>query len=269
MIQLQQFRIFLIAAATIIILSLPITAKAFTATPPDQTVQPSSHGELRWDATPWAFRQTDNITVVATSIIGYMLVAFASYFAYKQWIKDQRWKQIEALMDRIEAFGDTPGSKNAMMMMASQDREIPLWDKERPEDRYVRVSWDDVSRALIPGDMISYPYVAKLTAIRDSFEDFLGRLSHLQAFLEANLLTDSEASHIMDNWVRRFTHLSSNPQLSRNLRIYIEWRGMKKVQDLFARFGVDLKKGIDVDLRELAAEIKRGEWKLPPTDLLP
>jgi hypothetical protein len=84
------------------------------------------------------------------------------------------------------------------------------------------VNWEEVSRALIPADMLTYPYDSKQSAIRDSFNDLLGRLSHLEAFLEAELLSENEAKHAMKNFVLQFERLIlKNTDLSRNLRIYI------------------------------------------------
>ena len=173
--------ILLVGMATLPILAQPAVTPTSNgkSEPPSQTV--TIQPEQEW----WPFRATDNLA----TLIGYFLVFIASLLAYRQWRADQQWKRLEALMERIKAFTETPGSLNAIMMLSSHDREIPLWDKERPEDRYVRVKWDEVSRALIPTDLITYPYDSKQSAIRDSFNDLLGRLSHLEAFLEAKLLT--------------------------------------------------------------------------------
>jgi len=173
--RLQRFPmvILLVSLATLTILAQPtVTPTANGKTePPSQTL---AQPEQEW----WPLRATDNLA----TLIGYFLVFIASLLAHRQWRADQQWKRLEALMERIKAFTETPGSLNAIMMLSSQDREIPLWNKERPEDRYVRVKWEEVSRALIPTDMITYPYDSKRSAIRDSFNDLLGRLSHLEAF---------------------------------------------------------------------------------------
>ena len=205
---------------------------------------------------PWLFRGTDNLA----TLIGYGLAAVASGLAFRQWKAEQRWKRKEVLMDRIRAFGDTPGARNAMMMLTSHDREVPLWDKERPEERYVRVTWGEVKRALIPGDLIAYTHDAKENAIRDSFEDFLGRLAHIEVYLEAGLLNREDASHIVGTWIARFRQLSADPQLLRNLRLYIDWRGMRSTQKLFKRFDVDLTQNLPVLRDELKVEVDRGDW---------
>ena len=208
------------------------------------------------DEKSWLFRSTDNLT----SLIGYGIILLASIVAYTQWRRDQKWKRLEALLVRVKAFNDTPGSMNAIMMLFSEDREVPLWDKEKPEDRYVRVSNKEVSRALIPTDMLPQPYDAKMIAIRDSFNDLLNRLSHIEAFLEAELLDKKEVGYIMDDFVLRFQRFSENDKLSRNLRIYIDWKRLERVQKLFERFDIPLRGNINNEKDELRGEIEKGEW---------
>lgn len=211
-------------------------------------------------STPWPFRQTDNLA----SVLGYGLVSLVSVLAYRQWKADQRWKRVDALMERIMAFGDTQGSRNAMMMLTSHDRDVPLFDCEKPEDRYVRVTWNEVARALIPGNLVEYPYERnKDIAIRDSFEDFFGRFAHLKLYLDAGLLSKKEAEHVVKPWVRRFAHLSPNPELSRNLRLYIDWRRMDQIQALFRRYGVDLTSALEAEKEALLVEIQQKRWELP------
>lgn len=224
---------------------------------------------------PWHLRSTDNLTsligsgvVFITSLVGYSLVLYASIVAYRQWRHDLRWKQLEVLMGRIKAFNETPGTMNAIMMLFSEDREVPLFDKEKPEDKYERVNSDEVSRALIPSDMLRYPYDPKLQAIRDSFNDLLGRLSHIEAFLEAELLGEKEGEIILDNLLLRFERFKNEKdnKLWRNLRIYISHNEMKRVQTLvkrFKRFNLDLEENIDEEKEKLKQEIENGDWNLP------
>lgn len=242
------------------VVAIPQASHAQTLPPPDnsKTAQVARREpDLDNEPKPWLFRGTDNLA----TLMGYLLVAGASIFAYRQWKAEQMWKRKEKLMELISAFSDTPGSRNAMMMLTSHDRDIPLFDKEKPEDCYVRVNWNEVARALIPADMLNYTYDPKQNAIRDSFEDFLGRLAHVEVYLEAHLLNNADAKIIIDSWARRIGNLSANPKLSRNLKLYINWRQMKSVQNLFARFGHNLTEGLVEGKEELAVEIQQGQWQ--------
>lgn len=85
--------------------------------------------DLSGEKTCWVYRPTDNLATV----IGYSLVLLASILTFYQWRKDQRWKRKEALMSSITSFNGTPGAWNARQMLIYSDRDIPLWDKEKPE----------------------------------------------------------------------------------------------------------------------------------------
>ncbi|RZM18572.1 MAG: hypothetical protein EOO88_40370 [Pedobacter sp.] len=136
----------------------------------------------------WLFKDTDNLT----TLIGYVLVVFATGLTYTQWRADQKWKRKEALMNRVTSFDATPGVWNALLMLGTPEREVPLWDKEKPEARYERVTRREVATALLPHEFLAITFCPKETAIRDSFDDFLKRLSHLEAYRESKLLNEDE-----------------------------------------------------------------------------
>ena len=205
---------------------------------------------------------TDNIV----TLLGYGLVAAGSVLAYKQWIDDRKWKQREVLRGLIASLNETPGSRNAMMMLSSHERDIPLLDAEAPADRYVRVTWRNIAESLIPDDLMEHRYNNKEEAIRNSFEDFLGRLNHIEHYLESNLLEVSDIKPFVEIWGQKFKCLSEEPYLHRNLKLYIAWRDLKGVQNLFERFKdgnyIDLKSDIDEERQLLRDEIAEGKWNV-------
>ncbi len=212
----------------------------------------------------WFFQSPDNLS----TLLGYALVAGGTLFGYHQWAGEQRWKRREVLMNTITAFDATPGSRNAMMIISCPDRDIPLLDAESPKDRYTRVTWYEVAQALIPDDMLPHSYNNKRSAIRDSFEDFLGRLSYIEHYVASNLLDENDVKPLVIIWGKKIEYLSDNREmdlrLGRNLKIYIEWRGLTNVQDLFERFESDIRVNLkgdrEIDRNELAAEIAKGDW---------
>ena len=110
---------------------------------------------------------------------------FGGGFALTRWLheisenrklreKELLWKKKAALLDRITAFGDTPGAQNAMMMMSAPgERYTSLRFSPDPSERYVRVSWEEVAQAMMAEDV---PLESKFSAIRDSFSDFFAPL---------------------------------------------------------------------------------------------
>lgn len=220
------------------------------------------------EKTCWLYRSTDNLA----SLIGYFLVLIASYLTYNQWKKDQRWKRNEALfkrnealMDRVISFSITPGSWNAMLMLISPDRDIPLWDTEKPEDRYVRVLRLQVAVALLPKEYLPHIYSPKESAIRDSFGDLLGRLSHLEVYRESELLNLEEIEVVLPNWVITLKNLilssdEADQALIRHLFLYIHCMKMEKVITLFEAFEIEFRHKIPEYQEIIKKEIEVKKW---------
>lgn len=167
-------------------------------------------------------------------------------FALAKWLREVRenralraqellWKQKEALIDRIIAFGDTPGAHNALMMLGSPERDIPLWDKEKPEERYERVTWAEVAEAMAAEDM---PLSSKLSAIRDSFNDLLSRLTHIELYRSSSLMNNDDVRLFVSTWAYRFE--SDEPHI-RNIRLYIRRHNLRGVEKLLKETG-----GVDI-----------------------
>ncbi|GAB3897595.1 hypothetical protein [Spirosoma agri] len=215
--------------------------------------------------TSWLFRETDNLA----TLIGYVLVATATVLTFCQWRADQKWKQKEALMNRVTSFDSTPGVWNALLMLGTPDRHVPLWDKEKPEDKYERVTRREVATALLPHELLAITFSPKETAIRDSFDDFLKRLCHLEVYRESNLLSADEINSAIHYWAITIQKLmaSTDPNdqaLMRNLSLYIEYKGLKKVITLFSVFNIQLADKM-VKYRAIAKqEVVNNKWHRLP-----
>jgi hypothetical protein len=213
----------------------------------------------------WAYSEQDNITALGSLGIA-LVVAWCGWY---QWQKEQRWKRVEHVLDRIRAFGETPGSINAMMMLGVEDREIALWDTSQAESRYVRTTPCEVATALLPHDCLAYIFSPKETAIRNSFDDFFGKLDQIEVMIDTGTLRFDEVDPIVGTWVRRYeaAEADTDSQLARSIRLFVEDRGHTRVQRLFARFCVDLGRKLDLDSPLLALPrpvIKRSRWLWRP-----
>lgn len=228
-----------------------------------------------WD---WAVGPQDNLGL----IVGYLSAGVFAGVAAWQWRRDQRWKQIEHILDRVRASGETPGSVNAMMMLGTEERNVALWDHGQPEKRYVLTTWREAATALIP-NLPGLPYIVspKETAIRDSFGDFFGKLAHVEYLIETGKIPASDAEVLVGPWIAQYSRIEDNhpSKLPRSIRLFIEDSGLTRVQRLFARYKVSLGRGTDLaskelsldikqpslaiskDLDELLVEIGAGEWK--------
>lgn len=208
----------------------------------------------------WLFKSTDNLSI----LIGYIFVFLGLIIAFYQWRKGQKWKQKELLLKRIIAFSETPGALNAELMLASADRDIPLWAKEKIEERYIRIRRQEVAVALIPETYLSFQYSSKESAIRDSFDDFLIKLSHIEIYMDASLLSSKDVRVIMNGLIITLNNLKNGNEvdqsLLKHLYLYITWKRYDGVIKLFNRFKIK----IDVEAKSyeeiLKEEVVQEKW---------
>ncbi len=158
-------------------------------------------------------------------------------WAVTVWRADQRWKRIGAAFDRVASFDATPGTRNAMMILKSRRRSIPLFDPAAPfGERYAEVSWLDARQALVP-TRFNCDATAKTNAVRDCFEDMMNRLTQIEMAIVAGRLAVGEVCHIVEPWVRRLDRSIDDDGLTRNFRIYLWFEHKTAVLALFRRFG--------------------------------
>lgn len=179
--------------------------------------------------------KTEHLSLAVTS-----LGVFAAYIAVYRWYVEQRWRRKEALFSFLDSFLDTPGAHNATMMLNSREREVPLWSKSAPEDRYTKVSWDDIAAAFTFDNSGALSSAPKHTAIRDCFGDFFGRLNRLQLLREEKLLPVKQVGFVMEGWVKIFARDYREPHM-RKIREFLEANSYSKIQALFFEHGLDLK----------------------------
>lgn len=207
----------------------------------------------------WAYSEQDNITALGSLAIA-LVVALCGWY---QWQKEQRWKRVEHVLDRIRAFGETPGSINAMMMLGVEDREIALWDNSQAESRYVATTRCEIATALLPHGCLPYIFSPKETAIRNSFDDFFGKLDQIEVMIDNGNLGFSEVDPIVGTWVRKYqeTEKDTHSHLARSIRLFVEERGHTRVQRLFARYRVNLGRGVDLKSDLLALPEAGMTWR--------
>lgn len=88
----------------------------------------------------------------------------------------------------------------------------------------------------------------KLSAIRDSFGDFLARLNHIELYRSASLLSNEDVNIFIATWASR---LAINRPHARNIRLYIRSQGLVGVENLLRQAGgLDIGKTWDDDNRE-------------------
>jgi hypothetical protein len=166
-----------------------------------------------------------------------LLVGVAGIGIY-QWSKEQRWKRRTMVLDRVKAFGDTPGTYNAQLMLSGRRINVPLWDRDVSANPYVVINPEDVIIALAI-EPLSDPmwYDDKADAIRNSFNDFLSRLADLELDVsQARLLKDADVGRLTRKLYRDVVTLNTRaPLTARALWHYMHGKGYKDVADFLER----------------------------------
>lgn len=168
------------------------------------------------------------------------------------------------MLQRIIAFSETPGALNAELMLASADRDVPLWAKEKIEERYIRIKRQEVAVALIPETYLPFQYSSKESAIKDSFDDFLIKLSHIEIYMDASLLSSKDAKVIMNNVITTFNNLKNgndvDQSLLKHLYLYIIWKRYDGVIKLFNRFNIKINEEVKEYEEVLIEQVLQQKW---------
>ena len=178
--------------------------------------------------------QLQRVKLIVDSL-NVLIVFAAALAALIKWHLDERWKRRSAVRDRVKAFGDTPGTYNAQLMLAGRKVMVPLWDRNISRNPYETVTPKDVRTALSP------PTPGKLTdkadAIRNSFNDLLGRLSDFELDIRSGLLEPEDVRGIGERIRRNVIELQrKDAETAKALLRYINDNGYGYVLDLLNRY---------------------------------
>ena len=214
----------------------------------------------------WLLRETDNFA----TLIGYFIAISAGAIAFWQWRKDQNWKKKEVLLSRAVAFKDTPGSYNALLMLDSANRNIPLWDSNEPDEKWRVVHRKDVALALLPPTLLAYPLTESNleSAIRDCFSDLFARLTHIEVFLADGMIEFRDIQLLMNPMIPNIKKLVTSTvqvdqQLYRCFQLFIDWKELTGLQNFLFRFGIDMRKELNEAKNLTIVEIENSEWQRP------
>lgn len=216
--------------------------------------------------TDWLFKSTDNLA----TLIGYVIVAIGARFTYRQWTRSEAWKRREVFFERVSSFIETPGNWNAILLLEYFEREVALWDKNNAEERYEYVTREQVATALIPPNLLVWTSAPKEMAIRDSFDDLLGRFAFVQLFSQKpKLLKDDEIKLLVNAFTTSIKRLiiSSNAidkALIGHLFLYINYKNFEKLKDLLRICDIDIDQYLAINRSQLVNDIADNKWQRLP-----
>lgn len=161
-------------------------------------------------------------------VAGGALLAVREYSRQGKLLRQQRMREFH------QGFNDTPGARNALLMIEHPEGEIPLFDD--PANKWFNVTWADVETALAPGADRSD---TRNSAIQNSFLDLLSRWAGLEIMRQQKLVNDEDVRTALRRWFNIILRDKDKPHI-RNLRLFIGDRDLRDGTAMFKFMGVDV-----------------------------
>lgn len=195
-----------------------------------------------WDSITSGWQATHTVGLLA------VLGTFAGFLLnWWQARKAQTWKRKEFVFTQLQTFANSPGARNATLLLLSEDREVALWAEGNPNP-WVRISWDKTALALLDRSVYPRSFDPERTAILDSFGDFLSRLDALETMISSKLISLGDAEPVVRFWGRVLSpraHVHSPTEhrtvIASHFRVFMYQERRHGVFSLFARYGLDVR----------------------------
>ncbi len=172
------------------------------------------------------------------------LTMIAFLFGVYQYHLTQKWKKMEFVAALIKEFTAAPEVKNVMKMLDWYEREILLFPEAEGQSRFVFITDEIMSDALVPHDG-HMNFSREQVAIRENFDVFLDHLETFEHFIAAGLVSKREFEPYLTYWIDLIASSSKKRPVQGmdRLRGYIHFYDFTGVQGLCARYGKPLNDG--------------------------
>lgn len=179
---------------------------------------------------------------IIVSILGTSFALFTLWRGIEQYKKDQRWKKAEFVAKEIKEFKSDPVTKNVMLMLDWNQREIKL----SPNENIIFDIDLVLCKALQPKTYLNEQggFTSQEALIRDHFDAFLDYLERFEAFIEAGLVGEKDFDPYLNYWFNIIGNRDSGRKDHKFYEIfwqYIDSFGYTKVQKLMSRYGYCIK----------------------------
>lgn len=166
-----------------------------------------------------------------------IVVAIGAILAVKEYHRQGKLSRQQRMREFHQGFNDTPGARNALLMIERPEGEIPLFDD--PKNKWQMVTWAEVESALSPGASHANP---RDSAIQNSFLDLMSRWAGLELMRQQRLVDDNDVRTALRRWFKIIGGRDNDKPHIRNLRLFIEDSDLRDAKALFKFMGVDLEK---------------------------
>ena len=181
---------------------------------------------------------------IALDIVKIAGASAAFVISLTQYRKAQRWKRAEFVANEVKEFNALPEVRNAKLMLDYTARYVDLYpEREKSEDRRVRVTDEVLIAALAPHSRVK-KFTQDEARIRDTFDEFLGRLERFENFIAADLISKEECAPYLEYWLDIIGMREEDAPrhaLARSLQTYIKEYEYDGVERLLSRFGYEVK----------------------------
>jgi hypothetical protein len=208
-------------------------------------VFPDSRGEVRKPHEIFGVQEAFmNEVEIVLDIVKITGAATAFIVGLAQYRKAQRWKRAEFVANEVKEFNALHEVRNAKFMLDWTERYVDLYpEKEKPEERRVRVTDDILIAALAPHSRVK-GFTQDGARIRDTFDEFFGRLERFENFIAADLISKEECEPYLAYWLDIIGMRGKDAprrELARTLQTYIREYQYDGVESLLSRFGYQVK----------------------------
>jgi hypothetical protein len=181
-----------------------------------------------------------NWIALVGGIVG--LVTFVK--AVVEYNKGQQWKRVEFAYKELKEFEDKQSTKNAMIMLDWNQREIDLLKEAGGMGEATLVTDDLVCSALQRHDQKVRGFSEVEVAIRDIFDHFFDDLERFEYYIQCKLVTISEFRASLAYWLQIIGDRNSDRKTQafrETVWGYIDFYGYDGVQRLCSRYKYDIR----------------------------
>jgi hypothetical protein len=118
-----------------------------------------------------------------------------------QYRKTQQWKRAEWVAQEMkQIFGD-PTIQSVLLMIDWGARRIMLYPEAKNEaEKYVWLTDEDISRALMPHEERPEGFTDQEAVIRSAFDQFLDGLERFHSYVQTGLVSTSDVYPYLKYW---------------------------------------------------------------------
>lgn len=168
-------------------------------------------------------------------------------FALYRYIQDQKWKRQQFATSLFRDFAEKDTTKKAMSML-DWIRYIEIFPEAADDAKFVKVDRATLIAAL---GTSRTKYTRAEVRIRDILDAFLTDIAEFEHHIASGLIETKQIKPYLSYWAKLMTGNGhrKDPQLWRELDLYMEHYDYSAVKSLFTRFGCKLAAASESELQ--------------------